>query len=161
MVRLGESCIFKKIAFRLFQFHHGTIGSWDSTGNREIQLCNFNSTMVRLGEQQIRCHRLIDIDFNSTMVRLGALRTQLLYLHQAYFNSTMVRLGVCPIFSRYDKLKISIPPWYDWEQQPRFRALHFYHFNSTMVRLGVHKKYFALIKCSVSIPPWYDWEPYI
>ncbi len=53
----------------------------------------FNSSMVRLGDSFATLHRLLLCGFNSSMVRLGELSTD------------------CPKGSCH----VSIPVWFDWE----------------------------------------------
>ena len=76
--------------FSLFQFHYGTIKSFDRKGNVE-EKTNFNSTMVRLKDNAINFLMVLNV----------------------YFNSTMVRLKVYRLPTNGMWTQISIPLWYD------------------------------------------------
>ena len=76
----------------------------------------------------------------------------------------MVRLRVpwsCPLISQYRT--ISIPTWYDWEQNPKICHYQIWkNFNSNMVRLRVNLFIISILGVKhISIPTWYDWELYI
>ena len=63
------------------------------------------------------------------------------------------------IFSLSIYLSISIPLWYDWElTSASFDALAATNFNSTMVRLRDGLFYKLQQSWQISIPLWYDWE---
>ena len=140
-----------------FQFQLGTIGS-ASTAKYLMGISSFNSNLVRLGVLLNWFLRLLIRCFNSNLVRLGAFLTVINCKNQCSFNSNLVRLGVCcgkqteistpfqfqlgTIGSQTDTIftttfKVSIPTWYDWENN---RNTNNRRFNN------------------VSIPTWYDWE---
>ena len=76
----------------MFQFQHGTIGSYGKGYQLRI-LLRFNSSMVRLeGNSENSGNRLL--------VR---------------FNSSMVRLEDQNRGTAHDLPGVSIPAWYDWK----------------------------------------------
>ena len=104
------------------------------------QICNFNSSMVRLGVR-----RSISVNsalryFNSSMVRLGARSSSHSNELSTNFNSSMVRLGeLCTdfmqeVFSYFNSSMVRLGVLYQLSQDVAFR-----HFNSSMVRLGAPK----------------------
>ena len=134
---------------------------WDKPQCWNITIIrNFNSTMVRLWGHDFVAKWHYNKNFNSTMVRLWVISIQNLLVMLLYFNSTMVRLWVtCGMLFPTGSL-ISIPLWFDCEEnflkQYNMKLLFQFHygsivrmtglfrlnindvhFNSTMVRLWV------------------------
>ena len=115
MVRLGVLSAMMLLYLYAFQFQYGSIGSlqklvvWIRETLFQFQYGSIGSMAAAMGEDNKR-------GFNSSMVRLG--------VKLAYFYKHIA--------------VVSIPVWFDWENNREVKApFSRVSFNSSMVRLGV------------------------
>ena len=122
----------------LFQFHDGTIKSYIS-GIPTYRIMNFNSTMVRLKENEAQNHFSQLQYFNSTMVRLkvSPIIFKLSFVFW-YFNSTMVRLKGNNHMDWFEVILFQFHDGTIKSSDINVRQEFYCHFNSTMVRLKVN-----------------------
>ena len=154
----GENSYKSMIAY-IFQFQYGTIESW-KVNLMWLYIMNFNSSMVRLRVNSIRCPGNIAATFqfqygtiesiiitherelaNQFQFQYGTIERKpqaVLLLWYINFNSSMVRLRVKALSNPSSFIVISIPVWYDWE---------------------CPSPYSLILFNQISIPVWYDWEP--
>ena len=102
-------------AYHKFQFHTGSIKRNQSKSISAEQRC-FNSILVRLKVAIVRCKDRMDSGFNSILVRLKGVRESFATLLHTGFNSILVRLKGYEIIAQ-------------WKVDPSF--------NSILVRLKV------------------------
>ncbi len=146
-----------EIVLWLFQFHFGTIESCKEKIYYPIIFC-FNSTLVRLRARSITLPVSIPPCFNSTLVRLRGRWQGKAHevCRQFQFHFGTIESAVMGQWSW--RCSVSIPLWYDWEQQLLSLCAAINSFNSTLVRLRADCRWKGSYRNKVSIPLWYDWE---